>query len=227
VSRFNSDAIATAEYYANATEKRLGSIPDTSSLEKAQAMLFLGFHCWSALKDESGRDFIGIATRYVQSLGYHYLDEERDDRKEVKLTATSDNDLAQIGGVIDREIFRRTFWSCFILDRYTGCEGNRVYLINVDDIATQLPCSDQAFHKGLNVKTRLLGESEDTYRKRRRADETRQAHNCILAGSRKEHEDVKWEYGKDEAELSLYIQTVHHFGLVLSWLVGKGRRYVQ
>jgi hypothetical protein len=163
----------------------------------------------------------------VQNLGYHYLDKERDDGKEEWLTADSDNDLARIHNAIDREIRRRTFWSCFILNQYTACGEDRVDFMNVDYIATQLPCSDKAFHKGLKVKTRLLGESDDKYRERRRANETRQTYNRILASSRKEHDDVRWEEGKDEAELSLYIQTVHHFSLSLSWSVGKGRRYVQ
>jgi hypothetical protein len=224
VSRFSSDAIATAEYYANATEKRLGPVPGTGSLEKAQAMLFLGFHRWSALKGENGWHLIGIATRYVQNLGYHKLDEEHNNRKRKSRTAT---DLAQIGGAIDREIFRRTFWSCFILDRCTGCAGNRFYLINVDDIATQLPCSDEAFNKGLIVKTRFLGESDGEYRERRRTvtDEMRYSHNRIWDSSSKMNEETKWEEGIYEAELSLYIQTVHHFGLVISWSIEE-RRYV-
>jgi hypothetical protein len=229
VSRLNSDKIGTADYYANATEKRLGSVPGKGSLEKAQAMLFLGFHRWSALKGENGWHFVGIATRYVQNLGYQKLDDERNNRKEKSRIASSDNDLAHIEDTIDREICRRTFWSCFILDRYTGCAENRVYMINVDDIATQLPCSDEAFNKGLKVKTRFLGESDDAYRERRRTvtDEMRHSHNRIWDSSSKGNEEIKWEEGIDEAELSLYIQTVHHFGLVLSWSIGKGRRYVQ
>jgi hypothetical protein len=218
VSRFHSNAIATAEYYANATEKHLGPVPGTGSLERAQAMLFLGFHRWSALKGENGWYFIGVATRYVQNLGYQKLDDERNNRKDKSRTASSDNSLAHIEDAIDREIWRRTFWSCFILDRYTGCAENRVYVINVVDIATQLPCSDEAFNKGLEVKTRFLGESDDTYRDRKRTvtDEMRHLHNRIW-------EEIEWE---EEAELSLYIQTVHHFGFVLSWSMGKGRRYV-
>jgi hypothetical protein len=221
VSRLNLDTIRTADYYANATEERLQPVPGIGSLEKAQAMLFLGFHHWSALRGENGWHFIGIATRYVQNLGYQKLDEEHMNKERKSRIATA---LLPI----DREILRRTFWSCFILDRYTGCAENRVYMINVDDIKTQLPCSDEAFNKGLKVKTRFLGESDDTYRERRQTvtDKMRHLHNRIWDNSNKGKEEIMWEEGKDETELSLYIQTVHHFGLVLSWSIGKGRRYV-
>lgn len=228
VSRIGPDKIATADYYANATEKCLGSIPGKGSLEKAQAMLFLGFHRWSALKGENGWHFIGLATRYVQNLGYQK--EEERDVKDTSRVAASSNEFAQREDAIDREIRRRTFWSCFILDRYTGCAGNRVYMINVDDIATQLPCSDDAFNKGLKVKTRFLGESDEKYAKRRQTvmeDIRRSQEYALWDNSSKGDEEVKWEVGKDVAELSLYIQTVHHFGLVLTWSIRKGRRYVR
>jgi hypothetical protein len=59
----------------------------------------------------------------------------------------------QIEGTIIRQICRRTFWICFVLNKYTGAAGNLVYMIDVDGIATRLLYSDQAFDKGLNVET--------------------------------------------------------------------------
>lgn len=221
VSRLGLDKVATADYYANATEIRLGSLPGQGSLEKAQAMLFLGFHRWSALKGGNGWYIIAIATRYVQNLGYHKLDGGSNDRDGMNRTTI---DLPQMQDAIGLEIRRRTFWSCFILDRYTGCAENRDYMINVDDIATQLPCSDEAFNKGLKVQTRFLGEGDNTDRERRLTDELRNSNNRIWDSGSNGNEEIKQQEGMDEATLSLYIQTVNFFGLV--WSFRKERRYV-
>lgn len=226
VSRVGSP-IATAEHWAKATQDRLGSIPGTGSLERAQAMLFLGFHRWSDLKGENGWHFIGIATRYVQNLGYQKDEHQKDDRKREGHDAGYDDGLAERKQFIDREIRRRTFWSCFIMDRYTSCVESRVQMINVADIATQLPCSDAAFNKGLKVRTRFLGESDEKYAERR-AEETakirRSQERALWDNRSKKHGEIEWEVGKDEAELSLYIQTVNHFGVILAYSIGKGRR---
>ncbi|KAH3938434.1 hypothetical protein HBH98_161960 [Parastagonospora nodorum] len=219
VSRLGLDKVATADYYANATEIRLGSLPGQGSLEKAQAMLFLGFHRWSALKGGNGWYIIAIATRYVQNLGYHKLDGGSNDRDGMNRTTI---DLPQMQDAIGLEIRRRTFWSCFILDRYTGCAENRDYMINVDDIATQLPCSDEAFNKGLKVQTRFLGEGDNTDRERRLTDELRNSNNRIWDSGSNGNEEIKQQEGMDEATLSLYIQTVNFFGLV--WSFRKERR---
>jgi hypothetical protein len=215
VSRLNLDNIATAEYYANATEERVRSGSVEVSLEKAQAMLFLGFHRWSATRIKDGRSYMRLATHYVQDLGCQKEDEEKDTKKQNSLALDYGNEsLAQQEDAISREICRRTFWSCFILDRYASGAKNQAYMIDVDDIATQLPCSDEAFNKGLEVKTPFLGESDDDkYRERRR-----HTHSCIW-------DDNKWEDGKCEA-LSLYIQTMSYFGRVLSWSLNDERQYV-
>jgi hypothetical protein len=214
VSRLKLDNIATAVYYANATEERVRSGSVEVSLEKAQAMLFLGFHCWSAMRTKDGRSYMRLATYYVQDLGCQKEDEEKDAKKENSLALDSGNEsLAQQEDAISREVRRRTFWSCFILDRYASGAKNQVYMIDVDDIATQLPCSDEGFNKGLKVKTPLLGESEDKYRERRR-----HTHSRIW-------DDSKWEEGKCEA-LSLYVQTMSYFGRVLSWSLNNERKYV-
>jgi hypothetical protein len=111
----------------------------------------------------------------VQDLGCQKEDKEKDAKKENSLALDSRNEsLAQQEDAISREVRCRTFWSCFILDWYASGAKNQVYMIDVDDIATQLPCSDEGFNKGLKVKTLLLGESEDKYSERRR-----HTHSCV------------------------------------------------
>jgi hypothetical protein len=194
-------------------------------------MLFLGFHRWSDLKGENGWHFIGIATRYVQNLGYQKDEHQISDKKKKETRGQESEDgVAEREEFIDREIRRRTFWSCFILDRYTSCVESRVQMINVADIKTQLPCSDAAFNKGLKVRTRFLGESDEKYAERR-TEETakirRYQDRANWVNKSKRHGEVEWEVGKDEAGLSLYIQTVNHFGTILAYSISKGRRFVE
>jgi hypothetical protein len=225
VSRFGIAPIAVSDYFANATEKRLGSIPGKGSLERVQALLLLGFHRWSDLKGENGWHFIGIAGRYAQHLGY-----QQDENLEDNHAVTSDDETAQQEYFIDREIQRRTFWSCFIMDRYTSCLRNRPQLFNVAEIDTQLPCSKKAFEKGIRVKTRFLGESNEHYYQRSQNElnklKRNKEHTNIFDnnGPRNKADGVIWELGNDESELSLYIQAVNHFGTVLAWSIAKGRR---
>lgn len=56
---------------------------------------------------------------------------------------------------IDREIKRRTMWSCFILDRYLSTGRSRPHM-DVTTLEIQLPCSEDDFRFGSNVKTELL-----------------------------------------------------------------------
>lgn len=56
---------------------------------------------------------------------------------------------------VSREIKRRTMWSCFILDRYLS-SGRARPQMSVETLHIQLPCSEEDFRFGTNVKTELL-----------------------------------------------------------------------
>lgn len=60
--------------------------------------------------------------------------------------------------LIQREIKRRTAYSCFILDRYQASGRCRPQNINIEDIHVQLPCSEEDFQFGINVTTSTLME---------------------------------------------------------------------
>ena len=228
VSRLGSKPIATAEFFAEATRKRLGAMPGKASLERTQALLFLGFHEWTDLEGEQGWLNIGTAIRYAQLLGY-----QRDELKKYTRAADCDDDeFAQQEHFIDREIERRTFWSCFIMDRYLSCGESRPQMLDVAKLRKiQLPCSDSAFSDGQKVRTRLLGEDDQAYagRRQRVRDAINGSHEHLNGSNQDNHgsnrdDEVEWEEGKDEGELSLYIQAVHHFGRVMEWSNDVGRR---
>lgn len=200
--------VDTALFYAEATRSQMGKcdFPGEPTLEKVQALLMLGYHEWTALQGRKGWVRIGTAIRCAQSLNYQF-DAELDDRKpgmgkEVDLRL-SDKDL-----FILRETQRRTFWSCCLLDRYLSWGKNRPPMLNSDDFQKiQLPCSDGAFNFGRQVQTRLLGEADECYKERRESLRN----------------DIKWEVGDSEGELTWYIKVVDLFGEIVKWSCSNGK----
>jgi hypothetical protein len=222
LSNWGQKTSVCSNFLADATERSLGAIPGKGSTERAQALLFLGFHRWADLKGENGWYLIGLAGRYVQNLGF----QKDEDQKETPVSDYHDDSKEQ-ETFIDREIQRRTFWSCFVLDRYTSCMKKRAQLFNIKDINTQLPCSDAAFNHGQPVKTRLLKEDEAEYEKRRDKLRRDREHDKIFDNNdhpSKGQHDIEWEIGKEESELSLFIQAVDNFGRILAWSNASGRR---
>lgn len=218
----------TAEKLAEATRKQLRGTTHDASLECTQALLLLGFYEWTDLKGQKGFRTLRSAISNAQALGYQHLDEPR--RRVGAAGSTKGSD--QEDDFIDREIERRTFWSCFIMDRYVGCGKTRPSVLNVEDTYVQLPCSDNAWMCGQKVKTRFLSEKvEKTVRQRQKSDFVNQSsktrdrhHHDDHSGS--EDDETQWEVGKREGELSLYIRAVEHFGNVMKWATLGGRRCV-
>ncbi|KAF1911707.1 fungal-specific transcription factor domain-containing protein [Ampelomyces quisqualis] len=215
ISRYGGKtSIDVAEEYAQATLESLhrapNRFPGRASVDRIQALLLVGYHRWTDLKGAEAWHIFGQAGRSALLLRLH-KDEAKNGNEDDR---GSGDESEQQERFIDREIERRTFWSCLIMDQYTSCIG-RPYLFRTEEIETQLPCSDANFHSGLNVKTRLLGESDVEYAKRRQKhqDASRYADKC------------EWETGKEEAELGLYIQAVLYFAEVMNWSkVERGRR---
>jgi hypothetical protein len=239
VAHHGSKPTAAAEFFANATERCVKLTPGEPSLEHIQTLLFLGFHRWTALTGSAGWLLIRSAGAHAQCLGYH-IDEEREwtavrdrkkrlrERNQKTDAKIQHNALAQQENFLDCEIQRRTFWSCFLMDRWMSCGKRRPQLFDVHDIETQLPCSDIAFMNGQTVRTRMLGESDEAYARRRQDEDARRSD---IDGNSDHHEGVaidtvQWEVGKDEGELSLYIQGTDCFGKISNWSNKGGRRQV-
>lgn len=230
VSQLKKEPTAIAALFAEATRKRVDdSSKDTASLERTQALLMLGFHEWTELQGQQGWIRIRLAISCAQLLGYQF-DAKFDDRKE-SVGSDFDDEFAQQEKFIDREIQRRTFWSCFIMDQYLSSGLSRPPMLAVADMGMiQLPCSDTAFSHGQKVRTRLLGETDERYERRRRKISKSADRSCERPnGNHHDYEkrdkpEVEWEVGKEEGELSLYIQAVNHFGRVMKWACAGGRR---
>ena len=60
--------------------------------------------------------------------------------------------------LIQREIKRRTAYSCFMLDRFQASGRCRPQNISIEDLHVQLPCSEEDFQFGIDVKMPTLME---------------------------------------------------------------------
>ena len=103
--------------------------------------------------------------------------------------------------LIQREIKRRTAYSCFILDRYQASGRYRPQIINIDDLHVQLPCSEEDFQFGVDVKT---GSLKDTPRSPDSRDGSRTISSTEV--------------------LSIYIRLVEIWGRFSRWSCRGGRR---
>lgn len=222
---------ATSEFYAEATRRQMAyDFPGEPSLEKTQALLMLGFHEWNEVENRKGWVKIRTAISCAQALGCQY-DADLDDIMET-VAKEGEEKSSEKDKFIKREIQRRTFWSCFIMDRYLSCGKDRPQMLNVEDLQRiQLPCSDKAFNHGQKVRTRFLGEDDEKYQERReRLRRLNIRRHEERNGIDQDHRpgshiyDIKWEVGEHEGELSWYIQAVEHFAKVMKWCVPPGRR---
>lgn len=227
IEQKNNDPIETANFYAEATRCQMGKcdFPGEPTLEKVQALLLLGYHEWTALQGRKGWVRIGTAIRCAQGLNYQF-DADQDDRKPVVIKEHEQR-LSEKDQFILREIQRRTFWSCCLLDRYLSWGENRPPMLNTDDFQRiQLPCSKGSFEFGRKVRTRLLGETNAAYAKRRndlRELAMRQNDRRSNLQQAIQFDEVKWEV-EFEGELPWYITIVDLFGEIVKWSCSGGRR---
>lgn len=238
VKEHGGNAIETARFYADATSASLGSnVFDIPAQETVQTYLMLGYHNWSNHEGDQGFLRVRHAISCAQLLGYQW-DADLDKKKPAGKgpASANDGDVAK-DLFIHREIQRRTFWSCFCMDRILGGREKRPQILKSSELnRVQLPCSDKAFQTRRKVKTRLLHEDDETYARRRehrqrdllRSNE--HLHNATSdQGIDCGHdsvvvEDVTWEVGEDEAELNVYIHAIDVMGNILTWAIALGRR---
>lgn len=217
---------ATAKFYAQATRLHIGSIPDRPTLELVQAHLMLGFHEWTNGEGDKGFLRARLAMSCAQVLGYQH-DADLDNHDSAMLQE-ADADKDQF---IIREIQRRTFWSCFCMDRYLSMGENRPQMFRVEDVnKVQLVCTDDAFKFGQKVKTRLLWEDDTAYARRRHGlcEANKRLHDEANTNSSERprnalFDDIRWEIAK-EADLNLCIHAVDLLGDICRWALAKGRR---
>lgn len=226
-----ANPLDAAKYYAANAHVQLAlawSHSDTrqSSLEHVQAMLMLGMHEWGMCHGLKAYLTIGCAIRTAQAIGLQYEPDLDDERLSISLAART-SDAAGALGFVQEEIRRRTFWSCFIMDRYTSSGKYRPQMLHVEGLRIQLPASERSFLFEQKVRTKMLGEDESgrTGARDHRENVGASPVKGASPDAMDEEEDIHLETGADEGLLSRYVKILEIYGKVMRWACAGGRRY--
>ncbi|ETN44578.1 uncharacterized protein HMPREF1541_10248 [Cyphellophora europaea CBS 101466] len=139
---------ARARKYAEQDEMR-GHGESIITLAHCQAWTLLACYEFKLIYFPRAWMSIGRAASLALMMGLH-----RQDRVglDVKQTLPPPRDW------IDREERRRTFWMAFCQDRYASIGTGWPMRIDEQDILTNLPASDEAFHSGKSEQTGQLAD---------------------------------------------------------------------
>ncbi|EZF74581.1 hypothetical protein H105_03714 [Trichophyton soudanense CBS 452.61] len=174
---------AASEFYANVLRARLagtdGADITITDLSRVQALLMLCLHEWGMCRGKNAWIYLGMAVRISQTMGLSFEPTEDDgpypshslsistpshpySSRRPSMHAEFDQqsqhrDQLNSDDVIEQETRRRTFWSCFILDRCLSNGRLRPRMLRVREIGIQLP-SENAFAFGERVRTSLLSD---------------------------------------------------------------------
>ncbi|KAI9851838.1 MAG: hypothetical protein M1838_002554 [Thelocarpon superellum] len=258
----SSDPLVASEYYAVFARNLLKDGPGTPlerpSVEKTQALLMLGLHEWGMCHGVQAWLYVGAAVRFALALGLDH-DPEPEHRSSVLTPALKKEakhlglrsllrdppplDLSRSNSAVDREVRRRTLWSCFVLDRYLSGGKSRLQTLRVADLTVRLPSSTRAFLFGNSAPTKLLRDVVQES-----SDEPPRTHvESIETGDRdrnrralpngpnttqpqdKPRPTLETEPGAQEADLEecdlgRVIRIVEIWGRVAKWSCSGGRR---
>ena len=261
--------VYASEYYAVALRSLLvggkGVYIGQPILPKVQALLMLGLHEWGLCKGIKAWIHVGLAIRMAQAMGLQFEDDIDVEPWALSSAMRIEAQHLGIGGstrpsnepldpasaeaFIDEEMRRRTFWSCFVMDRYLSSGKYRPAMLSLDDLKLQLPCGERAWVFGDRVCTGLIsGACSGTgERAKIRARLFRRWRVGKGVGSAdkfggteapgslnnvKEEDDgdgtrVPCECGPEEGLLSRFVRMVEIWGKIAKWSCAGGRRYVR
>ncbi|CAI2165858.1 8229_t:CDS:2 [Funneliformis geosporum] len=128
----------SGEPFAAIANEYLFETFDNPSVEHVQGLLLLSVHMYGIGKGPRAWMYSGMAVRMAQELGLHKVEEDTSESKSSKSSPEYT--------FIQKEIKRRTFWSCFLLDRFSACALGRPTLIDEDDCDVRLPCNESVWN---------------------------------------------------------------------------------
>jgi hypothetical protein len=164
------DSAAASEYFAETLITALGplsSCATIATIERVQAFLMLGLFEWSQAKPKTGGlgawMYVGLAIRMAQAmrLGFGDRYEPTWGPRGRAVSMSSKTSVSNPLSIANKEIRRRTMFSCLILDRMLACGQDRVSTIRSEDLQIRLPCSEHEFDFSTDVTMRFLNHSEE------------------------------------------------------------------
>ncbi|CZT42338.1 related to general repressor of transcription [Rhynchosporium secalis] len=198
----SEDPLAVSEHYASLLAAAFGpTIRNLTnpSLENIQALLMLGLYEWGQTRGLSAWLYVGLAIRLAFPMGLAYEDDP--DQQAANGSEPETGNPSKREDAIEKEVRRRTVWSCFIMDRMLAAGKYRPTMMSVDKLRVQLPCSDDQFLFVRNVKTGFLNSE-------------------WLEDSSSEYESSI----NDDGVLSRYVRLVDIFGRLSEYSYAGGRR---
>lgn len=162
------DPNSASEFYATALTTALGSLPGAMALvsvERVQAFLMLGLYEWTRNRPQAGVRawmYVGTAIRMAQALRLGCSDERvKSIEPARRRSSTGRLGISASDWIIEKEIRRRTMFSCLILDRLLAVGDDRASMVSTADLHIQLPCSEVAFDLASEVYTGFLNKSDE------------------------------------------------------------------
>lgn len=141
---FSSDPAHKERGKEFAANSRHASNERSYSLQLVQSRLLLALYYYANNNVTDSWDLCGAATRTGAGM-----------KLNLEIEEAEENEINDFPYNLNRngyaECRRRTFWTCFILDRFIGyCNGN-FSIINPADIFLRLPCDDKTFEGQIEV----------------------------------------------------------------------------
>lgn len=120
---------------------------DTPNLTILIVYLLLGLHEFGTCQGGRSWMFGGMAQRMAYALQLH---------KELEYDPTVSEGERKPFDHTDREIRRRTMWSCFLMDRFNSSGTDRPLFVNEQYIEVQLPMKENLYIEGHRAPTENL-----------------------------------------------------------------------
>ncbi|OJD12459.1 hypothetical protein AJ78_06955 [Emergomyces pasteurianus Ep9510] len=251
--------LVASDFYANALRSRLSGTDGldltSTDISRVQALLMLSLHEWGMCRGKNAWLYLGMAIRLAQAMGLSFeLENDQLSQRTTPLGMPNseveqrDQKGQNSDDVIEQETKRRTFWSCFMLDRYLSSGKYRPRMIKVEDVEIQLP-SDNAFAFGERVKTSRLydgakprsqsyelrglqipslrhsmGYGEDSKLRSSAPSDLKQWSSTSYRNETTENGIDRWEVGAEECVLSRLIRMVRIWGTIAKWSCSGNRR---
>ncbi|KKZ60117.1 hypothetical protein EMCG_05142 [[Emmonsia] crescens] len=233
--------LVASDFYANALRSRLSGTDGvdltSTDISRVQALLMLSLHEWGMCRGKNGWVYLGMAIRLAQAMGLSFELENDQPSHRTSSPGMPNAEAEQrdqrgqnSDDVIEQETRRRTFWSCFMLDRYLSSGKYRPRMIKVRDVEIQLP-SDNAFAfgertRGIQIPSlrHSMGYGEDSKLRPNAQSDLKQWSSTSHRNESSENGIDRWEVGAEECVLSRLIRIVRIWGTIAKWSCSGNRR---
>jgi hypothetical protein len=122
------------------------------SIQLVQSRLLLALYYFAVNNPNDSWDFCGAAMRAASGLKLNLEIEKSEDA----YRQTFPYGLNRQGYAESR---RRTFWSCYLMDRYNGFCSGHLSVIHPDDVFLRLPCDAKSFESQADVQNPFFDAS--------------------------------------------------------------------